>query len=385
MFLNKDENIRNKKVLLYLGKFPGYGFDIDGGSILARQLVDTLKYRCALDIVFIRKNNEIFFDEHVNSVRYVDYKDPWNNRFIRRLKNLDTNREALCCYDKYDLLIAAHISKFFGFETYGDDFWDKTILFPMFCSKSYVRSGEDVPKIYTDCEQFVVSHVNKIITPSFDEKHDLISDYGCMPEKISVVFRGISPRIEYKCRSLSSKLLKIICIGTIKSQKNTKVALDLIEELDNRGVKCELNIVGTIQDRRYYNEFCDLVVKKNLSDKVKYHISISQERLAELISCMDVGVSMSKWETFGRGIFECASAGLPTFVFDSLVSVRNISGNNFGIFFASSICEMAERISAAVHNGGDLYFKMSRALSNLSSKFSYKVEQDQLAKTIFKL
>ena len=58
-----------KNILLYLGKFPGYGFDIDGGSILARQLIDTLKVNCNLDLVFIRKNHETYEDSQINQVR----------------------------------------------------------------------------------------------------------------------------------------------------------------------------------------------------------------------------------------------------------------------------------------------------------------------------
>ena len=49
-----------KNVLLYLGKFPGYGFDVDGGSILARQLIDSLKMHCNLSLVFIRKRKETY-------------------------------------------------------------------------------------------------------------------------------------------------------------------------------------------------------------------------------------------------------------------------------------------------------------------------------------
>ena len=56
-----DYRNRRKNVLLYLGKFPGYGFDVDGGSILARQLINSLKVRCNLTVCFIRKNEEKSF------------------------------------------------------------------------------------------------------------------------------------------------------------------------------------------------------------------------------------------------------------------------------------------------------------------------------------
>ena len=71
--------IQKKKVLLYLGKFPGYGFDLDGGSILARQLIDILKVNTTLDLVFIRKNRETYEDCQVHSIRYVEYIDAFNN------------------------------------------------------------------------------------------------------------------------------------------------------------------------------------------------------------------------------------------------------------------------------------------------------------------
>ena len=89
-----------------------YGFDVDGGSILARQLIDILKIQCNLTVVFIRKNREIYMDSLVREIKYVEYKNPFGNKFLRRLQNLDTNREAIGDYTKYDTIITAHVSKF---------------------------------------------------------------------------------------------------------------------------------------------------------------------------------------------------------------------------------------------------------------------------------
>ena len=78
-----QKNLPLKNVLLYLGKFPGYGFDVDGGSILARQLIDILKIRCNLTVVFIRKKGETYADSQVKDIRYVEYKNPFGNKFLR--------------------------------------------------------------------------------------------------------------------------------------------------------------------------------------------------------------------------------------------------------------------------------------------------------------
>ena len=269
---------RKKNVLLYLGKFPGYGFDIDGGSILARQLINSLKIRCNLSVCFIRKNKETFFDGEVCEVRYVTYKDPWDNKFTRRLKNLDTNYEALKNFDKYDVIIAGHISKLFGMQSAGKDFWKKTIIFPMFCTSSYEKAGEIVPKEYTIQEQIVIENVKKIITPSNDEKLDLINDYQCDESKIMVINRGISPLIQYKKRKITKKKsIKLICIGTIKKQKNTKMILELFQQLMQSEYEFELHLVTTIQEREYYAEFCKLMKDKGHSEYNKFHNSNSQK------------------------------------------------------------------------------------------------------------
>ena len=95
-----NEESCEKKVLLYLGKFPGYGFDVDGGSILARQLIDSLKHNCNLTVVFIRKKGETYTDPYVNEIRYEEYKNPFGNKFVRRLQNLETNRSAIGNLDR---------------------------------------------------------------------------------------------------------------------------------------------------------------------------------------------------------------------------------------------------------------------------------------------
>ena len=349
----QDFNNRKKTVLLYLGKFPGYGFDIDRGSIVARQLINLLKVRCDLTVCFIRKNLETFQDPEVCDVRYVEYIDTWNNKFVRRMENLDTNYQAMKDFENFDIVIAGHISKFFGMDKCGEDFWKRAIIFPMFCTSSYIRAGENVPEEYTMQEKIVVSNVAKIITPSFDEKREKIHS-----------------------------ILNIVCIGTIKKQKNTKETIHFMKILNQNDVPFKLHLVATIQDKEYYEEFCELVKTDKLCDYVKYHISIPQSELAELLKEMDINVSMSSWETFGRGIFEGASAGLPTFAFDMLETVKELSECNGGFYFASSLQDMAKRIIEVTSNH-ELYSYMSEQLGTIIPKFSYKNEQNLLRESIF--
>lgn len=370
-----------KKVLLYLGKFPGYGCDIDGGSILARQLIDTLKTMCQLDVVFIRKNGETFKDDFVHNIKYVEYKDPTNNKFIRRLENLSTNREAIGDYSQYDIIITAHTSKFFGFDKSENDFWKKTVLFPMFCTPSYRKAGEEVPISYTNLEKIVISNVNKIIAPSYQEKALLINEYQCKESKVRIIYRGINPIFSMKVGGFVSRPIDIVYIGSIKPQKNNIESLKLLNLLNSQRKDFRLNIVCTIQNQNVFREMLLYIIENDLKNQVKFYMGINQKELAALLQTMDINISVSKWETFGRGIFEGIASGLPTFVLDRLTVVKEICKDNEGVCFATNIEQMAKDILSLFENEAS-YTSKKKALPIISARLSYVNERKELLKEI---
>ncbi len=374
-FINID-----KKVLLYLGKFPGFGFDIDGGSILARQLIDTLKYRTQLDLAFIRKNEEEYSDDSVHCVSYYKYLDAFNNKFTRRLENLNTNLSAVTNYEDYDIIITAHVSKFFFPCKMKEDFWNKTILFPMFCTKSYERAGEIVPKDYFELEKEVIKSVKKIITPSIAERDDLINDYNVSNSKIDVIFRGISENIKYRERTNIGETIRLVSIGSIKKQKNNIMQLKILKQLLDSGSDAILHIVTTIQDLQVYEEMKEFISKNDLYTKVCFHFSLPQSELALLLDSCDINISTANWETFGRGIFEGISAGLPTLVSKKLLAVKDIVGENAGVFFLDSVRDFVDCISQLKDNSK--YQVASQSVYKIISKVSYKQEQKMLVHSI---
>lgn len=370
-----------RKVLLYLGKFPGYGFDVDGGSILARRLIDMLKNKCYLDVVFIRKNNEEYFDKQVNSVRYVQYIDAKNNKFVRRLENLQTNREAIGDYHIYDTIITAHVSKFFGLEQEPKDFWDKTILFPMFCTSSYKRAGEYVPSSYTDFENVVLSKVKKIICPSLSEKNDLIRDYNIASSKICVIPRGI-PHFFYHANDKSvSSSPQIVYIGSIKPQKNNIDAIKVLNCLRKFGVNAQLHMICTIQDEGIYQNLQKYIISHALRPYVHFHFEQKQEEVADLLHKMDISISVSNWETFGRGIYEGIVSELPTFVYENLTDVRQFCNGNIGVTFVKNHLDMASEINKII-GIPQLYIQKVAALKLLKEKVSYENEERLLLNAI---
>lgn len=370
-----------KRVLLYLGKFPGYGFDVDGGSILAKQLIDTLKSKCKLDVSFIRKHNEEYIDEQVSTIRYFKYLDADNNKFIRRLENTETNKMAIGDYEGYEHIIAAHISKFFGLEDMPENFWAKTILFPMYCTHSYKKSGEYVPREYTERERIIMHKTPKIIVPSQQEKQDIISAYGVIPDKIKVIFRGIAPVFCPPKEKIKDTRLHIVCIGSIKKQKNNLDALIVLSKLIDDGIDADLNLVCTIQDNELYTQILSYIREHNLIRRVHFYFGLDQKAIADLLHKMDINISVSNWETFGRGIFEGVSSGLPTFVYSRLKCVYDICNGNQGVYFVDNADDMARRISA-MHKDENLYNEAVKHLPSLAETLSYESEKNNLLNAI---
>ena len=253
----------------------------------------------------------------------------------------------------------------------------------MFCTSSYVLAGEDVPQWYTKMEDFVINNVKTIITPSQAECMRLHEDYNCNLNKIKVVPRGINPSFSPAEKHEFSQTFKLVYIASIKPQKNILDAVKLIQQLKGRGKPYELHLVCTLQDRSIYDEIQAYISAYNLKDNVVFHIGLSQSEVASLLKQMDFNISVSNWETFGRGIYEGISSGLPTFVFERLEAVRELCEGNAGVFFCKDLNDMANKIEAATISDEEYNHARSQLVS-VAEKVSYKTEQMRLLEIIIK-
>lgn len=376
----KFSMISEKRVLLYLGKFPVNSRDIDGGSQLAGQLIDSLKNYCKLDVVFIRKEHERFYDDKLNRIGYEEYINPYDNKFSRRLDNIRTNRSAILNYGNHDLIISGHCSKFFGLE-YEKEIMEKAVIFPMFLTPSYKRAGEIVPEEYTILETEVLRNVDKIITPSEEEEKDIIEDYGVNKNKVKVIPRGISPYINGTEKKLNHKRIKLVTIGSIKMQKNHIENLKILKGLLERGIDAELIIIGAVHSPEYMQQLHDFIRINELNERVTFYSGITQKQVGEIVNTADISISSSRWETFGRGIFEGFSAGLPSVLSDVLDVIKKYAVGNPGVFFCKETEDMVQCICELV-NDSQLYSCASKSVLQIAERFSYKTESEHLVREL---
>lgn len=364
----------HKKTLLYLGKFPGDEGDMDGGSQLSYQLIESLKQKTLLDVCFIRKGEQVYENSEVQNIFYIQYLDPEGNKFQRRMLNIKTNQKAIENGNKYDLIIAAHCSKLFGLQD-NMEVMSKAVIFPMFLTQSYQRANELVPPEYTDQEKGVLSSISQILTPSEEEKNDMVKFFSVAPGKIKVIPRGISPVLTANIRTCSE--IKMISIGSIKEQKNHIDDLRLLDKLVQQGLPATLVIAGSIYDEHIFRELHEFVEKKNLKDKVTFVSGLNRGEMATLLSKMTFGISNSHWETFGRGIFECLASGLPTLVSDCLTTVQRLTGKQKGISFHKDVDSMVQMV-VELFNSPERYRSEAIGATLIAENFSFSIERERL-------
>ena len=197
--------------------------------------------------------------------------------------------------------------------------------------------------------------------------------------QIVVIPRAISSFIIPRIREKPCKT--IVYIASIKPQKQNYKAIILLSILKKMGVDAYLHLVGNIQDIVLHQYCISLAEKENLKDRVFFHSGLSQEQIAELLATSDINISVSQWETFGRGILEGMYAGLPTIVLDNIVCLKPYLEPNKGIFYTSDISEMAKKI--ALLFADKVYYKeqSQKAIEN-SHVFSEEKQKQSLLNEI---
>jgi len=376
------KNCGAKKILLITGKFPDVTSDIDGGSIMVSHLIEALKGKCTLDVLFTRKYNTNFINlEGVTNVIFLTNKFRNTNKFLRRLANIEWNSiEISKLIPFYDRVIIIHCSKAFGLENLSIESLCKIILFPMFLTSSYKRSNEIVPCEYTEREQKILNKITKIITPSQSEKNDIKIDYDVSDNRIIVIPRAINSLIKSKVRD-ESKANKLIYIGSIKKQKRNDEAIVLLSKLKAMGIKSHLYLVGSIQDEDIFSNCLDLINKFGLENDVTFCGVLSQKEIAELLNEMDINISLSLWETFGRGVFEGLCSGLPTVTFRWHKCLSEYTNTNNGISFVHDINSMAHTIFYLCTNPS-FYKSQSQNTIKIRHQFSLEKQKRRLIKEI---
>lgn len=130
-------------------------------------------------------------------------------------------------------------------------------------------------------------------------------------DKSEIIYNGLEKfwvDNKYKPKKyLKNNPLKLICVGSIDKRKNMSKILSVMDELELRGIKANLTIVGQVD-----NKDNKQILNKLKSDKrVNIMPFMKKEELIHLYRTSDIYIMPSKRETFGRVYAEAMTQGLP--------------------------------------------------------------------------
>ena len=341
-----------KKVLIVTAKWPYTTKSTDGGDSTTKEIIRSLKDDYIVDMLCFRNDidEQIKIDDVQKIYFYYDdfalfknYQLHNEEKFLVRITQSEiAKKEIKRVYRDYEFIIIQHAMFILDIED-EKELLDKIVLYPMFTGSSYLKSGEMVPSIYLDKEKKVLSLVKLIISPSDIEKKILIEDYGVDGKRIIVVPRPVD--YIFGVRKISdSQKIRLLYIASVRLQKNHLDALRLVKIIKERGIDVELHCIGAIQDDAIFGECMNYLEINRLAEHVIFHGNKSHDQIEKIMGICDFNISVSQWETFGRGVYEGMVFGLPTLITDKLECI--IQADNLGVFpcIVSSLEEMADTI-----------------------------------------
>ncbi|MBK0384104.1 glycosyltransferase family 4 protein [Pedobacter sp. SD-b] len=202
---------------------------------------------------------------------------------------------------------------------------------------------------------------SRIATVSSFTKNDLIKTYQINPQKIDVVFNGVSSVFKPMKEEEKLEIVKneiggkpyFICLGSIHPRKNIITLLKAFEKFKIRNPQDahQLLFVGRMgwQNNEVENYFKEMTFK----DDVLFKGFLKDEQIAKLLASAKASVYPSLFEGFGLPVIESMACGTPV-ITSRGTSMEEIAKGAAFLFDAKNVDELTKHLeNQASGNGPD--------------------------------
>jgi glycosyltransferase involved in cell wall biosynthesis len=203
--------------------------------------------------------------------------------------------------------------------------------------------------------RFVFPLVDYFIVPSQSVKRTLLNCFNIRPERIGVVYEGVSN--EFRPGSKQKKNY-ILSVGTVEPRKNFRRVIDAFMHLkENYNIPEKLLIVG----KKGWS--CEDIYKipRALENSILFTGYVSQSELIDLYQNAKLFVYPSLHEGFGLPVIEAMASGCPV-VTSNLSSLPEISGDAAVLVDPYSVNDIAQSMLKIME---DEFFAASLAKKGL--------------------
>lgn len=293
----------------------------------------------------------------------------------------------------YDVVCIFHPLTSFGHILSGTVPLNKTILFPMLLSDEY-KKYQSVSIIYEDMETLALKSVRMVFSCSENERETILNK-GIEPEFVKVIYRGFDDTVfshqEKDGFANKDGIIRIVCVGSIKPQKQQTQLIEIAKKLKNTGFNPIVTIVGENQSfvkdeyKLYYESILSTINALNLENNFVFTGGVSPSRIAELFKTNDIAVFPSVSESFGKAALEAICTGIPTILNDEVAAYKDFAQNGKNALFYKSTTESCVDLIQKVIATPSLYSQLSRAGSSTGKRFGWANVTSQLEKQLLNI
>lgn len=249
--------------------------------------------------------------------------------------------------------------------------------------REFLEDDVNLTYINKNKTQFLLNQANCLIAIS-----DSIAAHYKMEYKVSKV-KTIYNGIEFKYTTPVKKIktntnILLSLVGRIVESKGQMEAVKAVKILRDKGhTNIQLNIIGSIEDLKYYRKIKEYIDKNNLVTEINF-IEYTSD-LSEIWEKTDIALVCSTREGFGRVTAEFMLNGVPVVGSDTGATPELLANNRGFLYKYGSVESLTEAIEKAFLNPENTYFIAKNAQEYAKIRFTSSYCANEIFKIYKKL
>lgn len=135
-----------------------------------------------------------------------------------------------------------------------------------------------------------------------------VADAGVPGERIFVLHPALPARLPRPYAPRAAGPLRLVTLGAVTPRKGLG---DLVRAIATTDFTCELDVVGSLDDRAEVSRLRQQISLTGLGERVRLHGHLPGSAKEALLVAADLYVHPSHWEGFGYAVAEAMQLGLP--------------------------------------------------------------------------
>lgn len=245
-------------------------------------------------------------------------------------------------------------------------FWfqDNTGFFQAHYSARLAKLGAAVQSVV-----LAVHRQEATVCPSNASRDWLVNARGFRPGLVGVFYPSADPdNLADASIAFTSRPNRFVSIGNFRRVKRFEAAITTLAQLRETTPDAELALIGRPDDPVYLGELRRLARDLGVSDRVSFHISISDAQKYELLARSKALTVHSATEGFALTVTEAGLCGVPSVV-NSSVPAEAFEPGITGIRVSDNSPSVYARELTRLMSDSMTWERLSRGALTLSQKF----------------